>query len=78
MLTFFLYKAKQKKVSASSNPTDRVLKLPTGHFFSTSRPIRFGAVPCVANCVVDRDHEREIDERKSSKGKEYVRRARQI
>ena len=34
---------------------------PTGHFFSTSRPILFGAAPCVASCVVDRDREREVD-----------------
>ena len=32
-------KAKQKKVSASTNPTDRVLKRRPDTFFSTSRPI---------------------------------------
>ena len=56
----FIYKAKQKKVSASTNSTDRVLKrLLT--LFSTSRPIVFGAAPCVASCIVDRNREREVD-----------------
>ena len=56
-----LPKAKQKKVSASTNPTDRVLKRRPDTFFSTSRPILFGAAPCVASCVVDHDREREVN-----------------
>ena len=53
--------AKQKKVSASTNPTDRVLKRQPETFFSTLCPILFGVAPCVASCVVDRDREREVD-----------------
>ena len=29
--------------------------------FPTSRPILFGAAPCVASCVVDRDRKREVE-----------------
>ena len=67
-----MFLGQAKKVSASTNPTDRVSKRRPDTFFSTSRLILFGATPCVASCVVDRDLEREVDKLKSSKGKEIL------
>ena len=65
----------KKKVSASANPTDRVLKRRPNTFFLTSRPILFVPALCVRGQLRRQSQSRERSRRviqKSRKGEKIL------